>query len=201
MLRLGVLISGRGSNLRAIHEAIARGELPASVEVVVSNRVDAPGLVWASEAGLRTSVLTRDDLPSRAKRQAAIRVVLEAAEVRLVALAGFDEVLQPEFVAAFQGRLMNIHPSLLPAFGGSMHAVREAHEYGVKVTGCTVHFVTDELDGGPIVVQRAVDVREVDTPETLAERVLAEEHLAYPEAIRLFAAGRLRLDGRRVRVE
>ena len=199
-LRLGVLISGRGSNLRAIHEAIERGELAATIEVVVSNRAEAAGLAWAREAGLSTSVLTRDDLPKRDQRQAAIRVVLEAAEVGLVVLAGFDEILQTSFVDAFAGRLMNIHPSLLPAFGGSMHAVQAAYDYGVKVSGCTVHFVTNEVDCGPIVVQRPVEVREVDTPETLAERILAEEHVAYPEAIRLFAAGRLRLEGRRVRV-
>lgn len=200
-LRLGVLISGRGSNLRAIHAAIERGALAARIELVVANRAEAGGLAWAGEAGLRTSVLTRDDLPKRAQRQQAIRVVLESAEVGLVALAGFDEILEASFVEAFAGRMMNIHPSLLPAFGGSMHAVQAACDYGVKVSGCTVHFVTNEVDGGPIILQRPVEVREVDTAETLAERILAEEHVAYPEAIGLFAAGRLRLEGRRVRIE
>lgn len=197
-LRLGVLISGRGSNLRALAEAIERGEIDGSIEVVVSNRADAPGLLWADRAGLRTSVIQRIDLPDRRRRQAAMQRVLEAADLGLVVLAGFDEILTDDFLTAFGGRIMNIHPSLLPAFGGSMHAVRAAFEYGVKVTGCTVHFVTSHVDGGPIVIQRAVEIREVDTAETLAERILAEEHLALPEAVRLFASGQLRLEGRRV---
>lgn len=199
-LRVGVLISGRGSNLRAIDQAIGSGQLPASLEIVVSNRAEAPGFAWARQAGLRTSLLTRDDLPRRAQRQEAMRRVLEAAEVELVVLAGFDEVLVDEFVSAFQGRIINIHPSLLPAFAGTMKAVEEAYNHGVKVSGCTVHFVTGQLDGGPIIVQRAVDVREVDTAATLAERILAEEHVALPEAIRLFAAGRLRIEAQRVRI-
>ena len=199
-LRLGVLISGRGSNLRAIGQAIDSGQLPASIEMVISNRPEAAGLEWARQVGLRTSLLTRDDLPRRAQRQEAMRRVLEAAEVELVVLAGFDEVLGDEFVSAFQGRIMNIHPSLLPAFAGTMQAVEAAYNHGVKVSGCTVHFVTGQLDSGPIILQRAVDVREVDTLETLAERILAEEHVALPEAIRLFAAGRLRIEAPRVRI-
>jgi phosphoribosylglycinamide formyltransferase 1 len=200
VLKIGVLISGRGSNLRAIVAEIRAGTLPASVEVVVSNRADAPGLQWAQDAGLRTSALTRDDLPHRTQRQEAMRRVLDAAEVGLVVLAGFDEVLTNGFVSAFDGRIMNVHPSLLPAFGGSMRAVEAAYSHGVKVSGCTVHFVTGQVDDGPIIVQRAVAVRDVDTVETLAERILAEEHLALPEAIRLFAMQRLRLQGRRVSV-
>ena len=199
-MKLGVLISRRGSNLRAIHEAIERGELPASIELVVCNRSDAPGLVWAREARLRTSVLTRDDLPDRARRQEAMRVVLEAAEVGLVVLDGFDEALDERFVQAFAGRIINVRSSLLPAFEDAPDAVRAAYEHGVKVSGCTVHFVADQAGGGPIILQRPLEVREVDTPETLAERILAEQQIAYPEAIRLVATGRLRIDGRRVRV-
>ena len=195
-----MLISGRGSNLRAIVEAIERGELEASVGVAVCNRAAAAGLRWAQDVGLRTSLLTRADLPDKAKRQAAMQVVLEAAGVELVVLAGFDEILVDSFVAAFRGRIINIHPSLLPAFAGSMRAVEAAYDHGVKISGCTVHFVTNEVDGGPIIVQRAVEVREIDTAETLAERILAEEHLALPEAIRLIAAGRVRIEGRRVRI-
>jgi phosphoribosylglycinamide formyltransferase-1 len=198
-LRLGVLISGRGSNLRAIAEAIGRDALDARIELVVCNRAEAAGLAWAQSQRLRTSLLTRADLPARAQRHAAMRAVLESAEVELVVLAGFDEVLTSEFVAAFEGRIINIHPSLLPSFGGTMQAVQEAFDYGVKVSGCTVHFVTASLDAGPIILQRPVEVREIDTAETLAERILAEEHLALPEAIGLFAAGRLRIEGRRVR--
>ena len=199
-LKLGVLISGRGSNLRAIAEAIRRGDLPASIEIVISNRANAPGLEWAQRAGLRTSLLTREDLARREQRQEAMRRLLDAAGVGLVVLAGFDEVLVDGFVEAFAGRIMNVHPSLLPAFGGSMKAVQAAYDYGVKVSGCTIHLVTREVDGGPIILQRAVDVRDVDTAETLAERILAEEHLALPEAIRLFAEGRLKIEGRRVRI-
>ena len=199
-LKLGVLISGRGSNLRAVVENIQTGSLPASVEVVVCNRTEAAGLLWAREQGLRTSLLTRADLPRRGQRQEAMRRVLEAAGAELVVLAGFDEILTPEFVTAFEWRIVNIHPSLLPAFSGSMHAVAAAYAHGVKVSGCTVHFVTNELDGGPIIIQRAVEVRDVDTVQTLADRILAEEHRALPDAIRLLAQGRLKLDGRRVRV-
>ena len=199
-LRLGVLISGRGSNLRAIAEAIERDELEARIEVVVCNRAEAAGLRWANQVGLRTSLLTSNDLPGRARRHAAMRAVLEAAEVELVILAGFNEILSDEFVAAFDGRIINVHPSLLPAFGGTMHAVQAAYEHGVKVSGCTVHFVTRDLDAGPIILQRPVEVREVESPESLAERILAEEHLALPRAIELFAQGRLRIEGRRVRL-
>lgn len=199
-LRLGVMISGRGSNLRAIAEAIERGELPARIEVVVCNRAEAPGLLWAQRAGLRTSLVTRADLPEREARQEAMRRVLEAAGVELVVLAGFDEVLVDRFIQAFEDRIINIHPSLLPAFGGTMKAVQAAYDYGVKIAGCTVHFVTSEVDAGPIILQRAIEVREVDTAETLAERILAEEHIALPEAIRLFAAGRLHREGRRVHI-
>jgi phosphoribosylglycinamide formyltransferase 1 len=199
-LKLGVLISGRGSNLRAIAEAIGRRELDASIELVVANRAEAAGLSWAEQAGLRTSLITRTDLPSRARRHAALQAVLEAADAELVVLAGFDEILAGAFVEAFAGRLINIHPSLLPAFAGTLHAVQAAFEFGVKVAGCTVHFVTADLDAGPIILQRPVEVREVDSVETLAERILAEEHLALPAAIQLFAAGRLHLEGRRVRL-
>jgi len=195
-----VLVSGRGSNLKAIAEAIRRGDLPATIEVVVCNRPDAPGLTWAQDAGLRTSLLSRTDIPDRAQRQEAMRRVLESAGVELVVLAGFDEVLAESVVATFSGRIINVHPSLLPAFGGSMNAVSAAFDYGVKISGCTVHFVTEDLDSGPIILQRAVEVREVDTVESLAERILAEEHVALPQAVRLFAEGRLRLEGRRVRL-
>jgi phosphoribosylglycinamide formyltransferase-1 len=197
-VKLGFLISGRGSNLRAVYDNIARGALDASIEVVISNHPDVPGIQWAQEAGLRTSVITRADLPERAKRHQAMLAVLESAEVELLVLAGFNEIVDRSLVAAYSGRILNIHPSLLPAFGGTMHAVRDAWEYGVKITGCTVHFVTMDVDGGPIVLQRAVEVRDVDTAESLAERVLVEEHIALSGAIGLVASGRLKLVGRRV---
>ena len=199
-LKLGVMISGRGSNLRAICQAIEAGAVEASVEVVVCNRPDTAGLRWAQEHGLRTSALTRDDLPDRAQRQEAMRRVLEAAEVELVVLAGFDEILTDDFVAAFDARIINVHPSLLPAFGGSMRAVQSAFEHGVKVSGCTVHFADNQYDHGPIVLQRVVPVEDDDTAESLQARVFAAECEAYPEAIGLFAEGRLQVEGRRVRV-
>jgi phosphoribosylglycinamide formyltransferase-1 len=199
-LKLGVLISGRGSNLRAIADAIRDEQLPASLEIVICNRADAAGLQWAEQSGLRTSLLTREDIPSRGDRQEAMLRVLEAASVDLVVLAGFDEVLIDSFVEAFKGRIINVHPSLLPAFSGSMKAVHAAYAHGVKVSGCTVHFVTCEVDGGPIIIQRAVEVRDVDTVETLADRILAEEHVALPEVVRLIAAGRVQVEGRRVRI-
>ena len=199
-LRLGVLISGRGSNLLAILEAVERGELAASVALVACNRPEAPGLAHARSRGIPTLVAGRATFPSRAVRHAAIADALAAAEVDLVVLAGWDEILVPELIARFNGRIMNVHPSLLPAFAGTLHAQRDALAYGVKVSGCTVHLVTDCVDGGPIVLQRAVPVLEDDSPETLAARILAEEHRALPEAIRLWAAGRVRLEGRRVRI-
>jgi phosphoribosylglycinamide formyltransferase 1 len=198
--RLGVLISGRGSNLLAILEAIERGELPAEVALVVSNRAEAPGLEHARARGIPIFVADRAVYPRRADRQDAIRQALEAVEVDLLVLAGWDEILLPSFVAAYRGRILNIHPSLLPAFPRGLHAQADALAHGIKVSGCTVHFVTDDVDGGPIILQRAVPVLEDDTPETLAARILAEEHRALPEAIRLHAEGRLRIEGRRVRI-
>ena len=199
-LRLGVLISGRGSNLLAILEAIERGELPAVVALVVSNRAAAPGLEHARARGVRTFVVDRATYPDRAARQDAVRTALVAADVDLVVCAGWDEILLSPFLAAYAGRILNTHPSLLPAFGGGLHAQADALAHGVKVSGCTIHFVTDQVDGGPIILQRAVPVLDDDTPETLGARILAEEHRALPEAIRLYAEGRLRVDGRRVRI-
>ncbi len=199
-LRLGVLISGRGSNLLAILEAIEHGELPAVVALVACNRPEVAGLAHATSRGIPTLVAGRASYPSRADRHRAIADALTATEVDLVVLAGWDEILIPEFIARFDGRILNVHPSLLPAFAGTLHAQRDALAYGVKVSGCTVHLVTDDVDGGPIVLQRAVPVFEDDTPETLAARILAEEHRALPEAISLWAAGRVRVEGRRIRI-
>lgn len=199
-IRLGVLISGRGSNLRAILEAIEREGLPARVALVASNRGRAPGLELARARAIPTFVVERADRPDRVERHEAIRTAIEARGVELVVCAGWDEILTPDFVAAYAGRILNTHPSLLPAFGGSLHAPAEALAHGVKVSGCTIHLVTDDVDGGPIVLQRPVPVLDDDTPESLADRILAEEHQALPEAIRLYAARRLCLEGRRVRI-
>jgi phosphoribosylglycinamide formyltransferase 1 len=198
--RLGVLISGRGSNLNSILEAIERGEVPATVALVVCNRAEAPGLAHATGRGIPTFLATRAMYPVRADRHGVIADALVEAGVDLLVLAGWSEIFVPEFVQRFEGKILNVHPSLLPAFGGTLHAQEEALAYGVKVSGCTVHLVTSELDAGPIVVQRTVPVLDDDTVETLSARILAEEHKALPDAIHLFAEGRVGVDGRRVRI-
>ena len=200
LTRIAVLISGRGSNLLALVEAIERGEIPAEIVLVVSNRAEAGGLDHARSRAIATLTADRARYPKRTERQQRILAALMAADVDLVVCAGFDEILRPEIVAELSGRMMNVHPSLLPAFGQTLHAQAEALAYGVKVTGCTVHIVTDDLDAGPIVVQRAVPVLEDDTVESLSARIVAEEHKALPEAVRLYAEGRLVIEGRRVRI-
>ena len=194
--RLGVLISGRGSNLQAILGAIQRGELDATVAVVLSNRPEAPGLVLAAQAGVPTEVLEHRTFPTRPDYERALIDRLRASDVGLVCLAGFMRLLGPVFVNAFPTAILNIHPSLLPAFPG-VDAQRQAVAHGVKVAGCTVHFVTEELDAGPIVLQTAVPVQPGDTAETLAARILVEEHRLYPAAISLVLAGGWRIEGRR----
>jgi phosphoribosylglycinamide formyltransferase 1 len=194
---LGVLISGRGSNLRAIIEAISAGSLDARIAVVISNRESAPGLDHASDAGIETLVLGHRDFGSRDEYDKALVAALESRDVGLVCLAGFMRLLGPSFVDAFPSAILNVHPSLLPAFPG-LNAQRQAWEHGVRISGATVHLVTCELDSGPIVVQAAVEVSDDDTPETLADRILVEEHRIYPEAIGLILSGAYRLEGRRV---
>jgi phosphoribosylglycinamide formyltransferase-1 len=198
MVRVGVLVSGRGTNLQALIDAEARGELGARIVVVISNRAGVPALERARRAGIPAVVLERRAFPSRQAQEEAIVACLRDHQVDLVVLAGYDRILGPTVLAAYPLRIINIHPSLLPAFRGTLQAQRAALEYGVKVSGCTVHFVTEEVDGGPIILQRVVPVYDDDTPETLAARILAEEHRALPEAVRLFAEGRLRVVGRRV---
>lgn len=198
--RLAVIISGRGTTMLSVAEAIERGELDAQIRLVVSNRPDAPGNDLARAHGLPVLVVDRRDGRPRAERHREILAALQHEGVDLVVCAGFDEVLIPEVTDAYPGRIINTHPSLLPAFGGGLHAIRDALEHGAKVTGCTVHFVTSELDNGPIIAQRAVIIEEGDTEETLAARVLAQEHLALPQAIGLIAAGRVTIEGRCVRI-
>ena len=181
--RLGVLISGRGSNLQAIIDAIADGRLDAEIAVVISNRADAGGLERAREAGLECLVIGHADYGSREEFDRGVVSELKKREVGLVCLAGFMRLLSAEFVAAFPDRILNIHPSLLPAFPG-LNAQAQAWNYGVKTSGVTVHIATPALDSGPIVIQAAVPVEEDDTPERLAARILEQEHRIYPEAIR-----------------
>ncbi|HNV03765.1 MAG TPA: phosphoribosylglycinamide formyltransferase [Vicinamibacterales bacterium] len=197
---IGVLISGRGSNLQAIIDAIRGGRLDARIAVVISNRADAYGLERARAAGIEALVRDHKAWPTREAYEAALVGELRAREVGLVCLAGFMRLLGPTFVGAFPNRILNIHPALLPSFPG-MHAQRQAVEHGVKISGVTVHLVDTTLDGGPIVMQAAVPVLDDDTEDTLADRILAEEHRVYPEAIARVIAGGWRIDGRRLVAE
>ncbi len=198
--RLGVLISGRGSNMKAIVAACEAGRLPAQVVAVVSNRSGAAGLAWARERGLTVAVLPHREFPSREDHDRAVIEVLRSHAVDWVCLAGYMRLLSPVFIAAYRNRILNIHPSLLPAFPG-LDAQRQAWEHGVRVSGCTVHLVDEALDHGPIVVQKAVPVLDDDTPESLAERILEQEHRAYPEALARLLKERWSLDGRRLKFE
>ncbi len=195
--RIGVLLSGRGSNFEALAESVAAGRIPdAEIVIVISNREGAPGIERARARGIETRVIPSKGL----EREAYDRLVvaaLQEKQVDLVCLGGFMRLLSPYFVAAFRNRILNIHPSLLPAFPG-LEAQRQALEYGVKWSGCTVHFVDENLDAGPILVQAPVLVRDDDTPETLAARILKEEHRIYSEAVRIVLEGRFRIEGRRV---
>jgi phosphoribosylglycinamide formyltransferase 1 len=194
--RLGVLISGRGSNLQALIDAIAAGRLDASLGVVISNRDDAEGLERARRSRIEAMCLSHRGWSSRDEYDRALASELQRRHVDLVCLAGFMRVLGPPMIDAFRNRILNIHPSLLPAFPG-LEAQRQAFEHGVKVTGVTVHLVTSELDGGPVVLQRAVPVFDTDTIETLSARILAEEHRAYPEAVRILWEETWTIEGRR----
>ncbi len=194
---IAILISGRGSNMQAIVRAIAAGTLNAIVRVVVSNRAEAPGLDWARGQGLETVVLPHRDYPTRDAYDAALVSVLQEHGVGLVCLAGFMRVLGPTFCDTYTDAILNVHPSLLPAFPG-VDAQRQALEYGVKVSGVTVHFVTPELDAGPIVEQVIVPVKDDDTAESLSARILAEEHRVFPLAIEKISRGGWRIDARRV---
>ena len=194
--RLGVLISGRGSNLQSIIDAIAAHRLDAAIAVVISNRAGAPGLQRARDAGIETLHLSPRDYPDRDAYDRALADLLRARSVDLVCLAGFMRLIGRPLLDAFPNRILNIHPSLLPAFPG-LDAQRQALEHGVRVTGATVHIVDAGLDAGPIVLQAAVPVREDDTVETLAARVLEQEHRLYPEAIGLVLDGRGSIVGRR----
>ena len=196
-LRVGVLASGRGSNLQALLDATRTPDFPARVVVVISDRERAQALARAEAAGVDAVFLDPTAHGDRAAYDAALRERLEKHRVELVCLAGYMRILSPAFVQALRGRLVNIHPSLLPAFPG-LHAQRQALEHGAKVAGCTVHFVDEGMDTGPIVLQAAVPVEPDDTEDTLAARVLKEEHRLFPAAVRLFAEGRLEIVGRRV---
>jgi phosphoribosylglycinamide formyltransferase-1 len=194
--RLGILISGRGSNFEAIAGNVASGALPAEIAVVISNRTDARGLETALSRGLNAVCLPSKGL-DREVYDRRLAAELHKHDVDLVCLAGFMRLLSAGFIREFPERILNIHPSLLPAFPG-LDAQHQALAHGVKITGCTVHFVDEDLDAGPIVIQAAVPVRDDDTVETLSERILKQEHRIYSEAIGIVIAGKYRIDGRRV---
>jgi phosphoribosylglycinamide formyltransferase-1 len=199
-LRLAVLASGRGSNLGAILDACRRADFPARVVLAVSDRESAPALERARREGVEAVFLDPKAHGDRAAYDAALLATLEHHRPGLVCLAGYMRLLSPTFVSAWTGRLMNVHPSLLPAFPG-LHPHRQALEYGVKIAGATVHFVDDGVDTGPVILQVSVPVLPDDTEDSLSARILVEEHRLYPEAIRLFAEGRLMIAGRRVLVK
>lgn len=198
--RLGVLLSGRGSNFLAIHAAVERDEVPARIALVVSNVVDAPGLAKARELGLPAEAIPHGGEPGRRAHEEKVLAALRQAGVEWVCLAGYMRLLSPHFLAALPRRILNIHPSLLPAFPG-LDAQAQALAHGVKVSGCTVHLVDEGLDSGPIVVQRAVPVLDGDTAGTLAARILEAEHQAYPEALRRLLTEPWRVEGRRLLFE
>ena len=193
---IGVLISGRGSNLQALIDAIDEDRLHARIGVVISNRADAAGLGRARAAGIETLVLDHRSFATREDFDRAVVAELQKRQISVVCLAGFMRLVGAPMLDAFPNAILNVHPSLLPAFPG-VEAQRQALEYGVKVSGATVHLVTSELDGGPVVMQAAVPVRDDDTVETLSARILIEEHRIYPDAVGIILDGRWRLDGRR----
>jgi len=198
--RVAVLISGRGSNMRSLIEAARDPLFPAEVVLVLSNRPDAPGLAVAKAEGIATAAVDHKIYAGRAEFEASLQAVLDIHRVELVCLAGFMRMLTPAFVTAWSGRLINIHPSLLPSYRG-LHTHERALEDGVRIHGCTVHFVTAGVDEGPIIAQAAAPVMDDDTPETLGSRVLEQEHRLYPLALGLVAGGRVRVEGNRVLVE
>ena len=199
-LKLGVLISGRGSNMAALIGATAEPGFPAEIVLVIANRADAGGLETAREAGLATAVIDHKAFSGREPFEAAMDEALDAAGVELVCLAGFMRLLTAGFVERRVGRMINIHPSLLPAFKG-LHVQRQALAAGVRIAGCTVHFVTPDMDSGPILVQAAVPVLPGDDEDSLAARILKAEHRCYPHAVRLIAEGRVRLEGDLARID
>ena len=199
LLKLGVLISGNGSNLQSIIDNIENGSLKAVIKIVVSNNPDAFGIARAKKHGIPFAILKNGDYRSKDDFDAALVKILKDCDVELVTLAGFMRIITPTLLRAFPGRIMNIHPALLPSFPG-LHGQKQAVDYGVKFSGCTVHFVDEGVDTGPIIIQAAVPVMDDDTEDTLGARILKEEYKIYPRAIQLFADGQLEINGRKVKI-
>jgi phosphoribosylglycinamide formyltransferase 1 len=200
LLKLGVLISGNGSNLQSIIDHIEKGSLKAVIKIVVSNNPDALGITRAKKHGIQITVLKNADFKSKEDFDSELIKILKKNDVALVILAGFTRILTPSFLQAFPQKIMNIHPALLPSFPG-LHGQKQALEYGVKFSGCTVHFVDEGVDTGPIIIQSVVHVSDDDTVETLAARILKEEHRIYPQAIQFYSDGRLEIKDRKVRLK
>ena len=196
-MRLAILLSGRGSNFAAIEQAIAERRLDATIVAVISNKATAAGIVHARLRGLPAHVVEHRLFPTREEHERGVRDILDASSPDLIVLAGYMRLLSPPFIAAFRNRIVNIHPSLLPSFPG-VDAQAQAIEHGVKVSGCTVHFVDEHLDAGPIIVQRTVEVLDTDDAATLSARILHEEHAAYVDALQLLSSRRYVIEGRRV---
>ena len=197
---LGVLCSGRGTNLQSIMAAVESGQIPAEIGVVLTDKPEAKALERAEKAGIPHFCVDRKACATKQEFEEKLAAKLKEHGVTLVILAGFMRILSPYFVREFAGRIMNIHPSLLPSFGGA-HAHRDVLAYGVKVSGCTIHFVDEGMDSGPIILQAAVPVEDNDTEDTLAARVLVQEHILYPRAIELYLKGRLVVEGRHVKIQ
>jgi len=197
MINIGVLASGRGTNLQAIIEAIEGGKIEGRISIVISDNSDAYALKRAKQYNIDTRYINFKSYKNREDYDKEIIKALEEKKIDLVVLAGYMRILSPFFINAYKNKIMNIHPALLPSFPG-LHAQRQAVEYGAKVSGCTVHFVDEGVDSGPIVLQKSVEVNDDDTEELLAERILKEEHQIYPKAIQLFSEGRLMIEGRRI---
>jgi len=197
--KVGILISGRGSNMVSLLQGMRDGTIHGEPALVFSNVPDAPGLAKAAELGVPTEALSHKGLKPRSKHEERVIEILHRYDVELVCLAGYMRLLSPLLVGEFRNRIFNIHPALLPAFPG-LHVQQQAIDYGVKISGCTVHVVDEECDHGPIIVQAAVPVLDDDTDETLSARILKEEHRVYSEAVALYCAGRLKIEGRRVRI-
>ena len=197
MIKLGILCSGRGSDLQSIIDAISNKQLNAEISIVITDKPNVMALERAKKAGIKNLCVDRKSFSDKSDFEAALLKELKSAEVDLVILAGFMRILSPTFVHEYKERIMNIHTSLLPSFPGA-HAHRDVLAYGVKVSGCTVHFVDEGTDSGPIIMQTAVEVKDGDTEETLAARILEQEHIIYPKAIQLYVEGRLKIIGRKV---
>lgn len=197
MVNIGVLVSGRGTNLQAIIEAIEEGKIAADIKVVISDNPDAYALKRAQQYLIDTRYINFKEFKNREDYDKEIIKTLKEKKIELVVLAGYMRILSPYFIRTYKNKIMNIHPALLPSFPG-LHAQKQAIEYGAKVSGCTVHFVDEGVDSGPIILQKAVEVSDDDTEESLAEKILKEEHQIYPRAIQLFSQGRLMIKGKRV---